>query len=179
MKASPSLGGPTPALEPATVDGRWHMLTPRFNRRSLRRVAATSLFAWVFALLSGVVNACLVPQHAPGDGRSVRSLPNLQADAPVHAAQVGDHTHRHADHGQDDAVNEVAKAACVKFCVEEPSALAQAKLAQPELPMLAGPAGARWPVATALVTAAAPWLRGEQPATVGPPLFIRLLRLTL
>lgn len=137
-----------------------------------------SLFAWVFALLSGVVNACLVPQHAPGTGRSVQSFPNPQAEASVHAGQVGDHTHRHADHGPNDALNAVAKAACVKFCVEEPSALAQAKLAQPELPMLAGPAAAHWPVATALVTAA-PWLRGDQPATVGPPLFIRLLRLTL
>ncbi len=137
-----------------------------------------SLFAWVFALLSGVVNACLVPQHAPSTGRSVQSLPDPQVDAHVQAGPVGDHTDRHADHGPGDAVNAVAKAACVKFCVEEPSALAQAKLAQPELPMLAGPAGVHWPVAMALVTAA-PWLRGDQPATVGPPLFIRLLRLTL
>ena len=77
------------------------MLGLRFSRQQLRRTASLVLFGWLFALLSGVVNA-----------------------GPI---------------------------------------------------LLASDC---WPLATA-ITAAAPWQPLERPASAGPPLFLRLLRLTI
>jgi hypothetical protein len=134
-------------------------MTPaHFTRQQLRRTAWVALLAWVFALLSGVANACLIQPLAPVD------------------RQVG-HVHHHASEasGLDQ---DGGRAGCLKFCADESSALAKNKASHADLP---GPlllASIHWQLATT-VAAVVQWHPVERPATVGPPLFIRFLRLTI
>jgi len=46
------------------------MLPMPFTRRQMRRTAGVTLFAWLFALLSGAVNACLIQPSATDLARS-------------------------------------------------------------------------------------------------------------
>lgn len=129
-----------------------------FTRQPLRRTACVALLAWVFALFSGVVNACLIQPVAPVDRQA-------------------EHTHRHVVDESSGLGTAGGKAACLRFCADESSAQAKSET-QADLP---GPlllASVRWPLATP-VAAVAPWHPVERPASVGPPLFLRLLRLTI
>ena len=131
----------------------------RFTRQQLQRTACVALFAWVFALFSGVANACLIQPVAP-------------ADRPI------EHDHHHADDERGEPNQDSGKAGCLKFCADESSALAKSKASHADLP---GPillATVHWPLATP-DAAVAPWHSVERPASVGPPLFLRLLRLTI
>ena len=130
-----------------------------FTRQQLRRTACVALFAWAFALFSGVVNACLIQPIAPVD-RNV------------------EYTHHHADDESRGAGKDGGKAGCLKFCADESSALAKSKTSPANLPGPTLLASVVWQLATP-VAAVAPWRPVERPATVGPPLFLRLLRLTI
>ncbi len=129
-----------------------------FTRQQLRRTACVTLFAWVFALISGVANACLIQSAAPVD-RQVEHANHHAADASGGLDQDG------------------GKAGCLKFCVDESSALAKSKALYADLPSSIPLASGHWPLATP-VASAVPWHPVERPASVGPPLFLRLLRLT-
>lgn len=99
----------------------------------------------------------------------------LRRRAPCeHDAGPADHD---ADSGRGEPVQHGGEAVCLKFCADESSALAKSKASQADLP---GPvlAGAPWSPAVQ-VAAAAQWRPVERPASVGPPLFLRLLRLTI
>lgn len=130
-----------------------------FTRQQLRRTACVTLLAWVFALWSGVANACLIQPVAPVD------------------RQV-EHAHLHAADETGGADTDGGKAGCLRFCADESSALAKSKASHADLP---GPmllASVDRQLATP-VAAGAPWRAVERPASVGPPLFLRLLRLTI
>jgi len=130
-----------------------------FTRQQGQRAARVALFAWVFALFSGLVNACLIQPVAPLD------------------RQV-EHAHLHAADESGEPDQNSGKAGCLKFCADESSALAKSKPLHADLP---GPmllASAHWPAAGP-VAVIAPWHLIERPASVGPPLFLRLLRLTI
>ncbi len=75
-------------------------------------------------------------------------------------------------------MNGAGQAGCLKFCADESSVVAKSKTAQPDLPGLAFMISSPWRSAT-LVASAAPWRSLERPASHGPPLAIRLLRLTI
>jgi hypothetical protein len=136
------------------------MMSPaRFTRQQLQRTACVALFAWVFALFSGVANACLIQPVAPAD------------------RQV-EHAHNHAADESGERNQGSGKAGCLKFCADESSALAKSKASHADLPGPIFLATVHWPLATP-VAAVAPWHLVERPASVGPPLFIRLLRLTI
>ena len=155
------------------------MLTRPFTRRQLRHTAWVTLFAWMFALLSGAVNACLIQQNPQGDLGSV----SLQA-GPVAEDTAGPGTRQvqlvlhHGDDGDDGLGNGSAKAGCLKFGADESSVVTKGKAVQADVPDPIFVASVPWPSA-APVAAALQWRPVERPASVGPPLFIRLLRLTI
>ena len=152
-----------------------------FTRQQLRHTACVALFAWVFALVSGVANACLVQAVEPG--AAALSLPEGTrrggCDSGVAPCEHdAGPAHHHADSGRSEPGQHGGKAVCLKFCADESSALAKSKASQAELPGPVLLAGAPWSPAVQ-VAAAAQWQAVERPASVGPPLFLRLLRLTI
>ena len=133
-------------------------------RRTIRRQAAALLLAWVFALVSGVVNACIVgldaggADHVAGHGHS----------------WVAAETH---DHGP---VPEVTTP-CAKFCDDESSSVPPAPGSTAQVSFGAWMAPAPLPAWTA------PVRRGGPDAFIGPaaegpgriPIPIAFLRLAL
>ena len=157
------------------------MQAPHFTRRQLRHTAYVALFAWVFALVSGVANACLLQTAEPGT--TAFSLAAGAQTAGCHSGVAPcEHdagtAHHHADSGSGEPAQHGDKAVCLKFCADESSALAKSKTSQADLPSLVPMASAPW-LPAALVAAAARWQAVERPASVGPQLFLRLLRLTI
>ncbi|MDO9072864.1 MAG: hypothetical protein Q7U73_06345 [Rubrivivax sp.] len=153
----------------------------RFTRRQLRHTACVALFAWVFALVSGVANACLLQTAEPGAAAfslaTGAQIAGCDADVAPCEHDAGP-AHHHADSGRGEPVQHGGKAVCLKFCADESSALAKSKASQADLPGPVLLAGAPWSLAVQ-VAAAAQWRPVERPASVGPPLFLRLLRLTI
>lgn len=157
------------------------MPTLPFTRRHLRRSACVTLFAWLFALLSGAVNACLIQPSATDLARANLSLvaPLIgevagpgQATRPIEDAQH----HAHDEHG--GPVGDLGEVGCLKFCADESSAVTKSKAPQAEL---TGPfivSRVDWQPASP-VADVAPWRSVDRPASQGPPLVIRLLRLTI
>lgn len=102
-------------------------------RRSIRRQAAALLLAWVFALVSGVVNACIV---------------GLDGDAAVHLEGHGHAVSVAAAHEHEPAPDVTAP--CAKFCDDESSSV-------PPAPGSTGQvAFGAWMAATALSAWSAP-----------------------
>jgi len=151
-----------------------------FTRRQLRHTACVALFSWVFALLSGVANACLTPATERGAASfgltRAATMTGCDSGLATCAHDAGQAPH-HAGSEHGEPVQEGGKAACLKFCADESSALAKSKVSQADLPSPVLSAGARW-APVLLVAATAQWQPVERPASIGPPLFIRLLRLT-
>ena len=152
-----------------------------FTRRQLRHTACVALFAWVFALVSGVANACLLQTVEPG-----ATSRSLTADAQTAGCHSGaapcEHdagpAHHHADSGRGEPAQHGDKAVCLKFCTDEASALAKSKASQADLPGPVLLVGAPWSPAVQDAVAAQ-WWPVERPASVGLPIFLRLLRLTI
>jgi hypothetical protein len=143
------------------------MFSFHFNS-SRRRTAGVLLVVWLFAVAAGVVNACALTPTG------------LSAHAGVHADVAA-----HGSHHDDDRLIDrhrqeqpPGKDSCLKFCDEESSAIAKVKSPAVDpgstLPTLAEP----WR-ATVHASGAGPWQSPERPGSHGPPLVIRLLRLTL
>ncbi len=83
-------------------------MTLTASRRHKRSIALTMLFVWVFALLSGVANACLTePRGEPAHAGAHAS----QADHPPRAAAP---SHEAAARAQHD--EQPDKAPCRKSC---------------------------------------------------------------
>ena len=160
------------------------MPTPTFNRRQLRRTACVTLMAWVMALLSGVANACLLqPHEQTASAPFATSRPEF-ADPGLIESTVAHVEHSHHDDHQahqvdrDGAKKDGGKAGCLKFCSDESSTLAKGKFTQADLPNPVVVAVVKWPSMTPLpMGALRMW--AERPASPGPPLVIRLLRLTI
>jgi hypothetical protein len=157
------------------------MQAPHFTRRQLRHTAYVALFAWVFALVSGVANACLLQTVEPGV--TIFSLAAGEQTAGCHSGVAPcEHdaglAHHHADSGRGEPAQHGDKAVCLKFCADKSSALAKSKSSQADLPSLVPMASAPW-LPAVQVAAVAQWWPVERPASVGPPLFLRLLRLTI
>jgi hypothetical protein len=140
------------------------MRTLPFTRRQLRRCASLTLFGWVFALLSATLNACLVPASPTGDLR-----PGL---SQVETMDEACDQHEHGSPAPGGA-----KAGCLKFCADEFSAVTPGKTSTADLALPVVVSVFRAPVA-AIAELAAAWSSVERPASVGPPLFIRLVRMT-
>ena len=147
------------------------------DSRSKRHTALVVLLLWLFALASGVANACLL--ESPG----LHSHANLHATA----AQAPAHEARHA-HSQQrgDRANaagnsdpEASKQACLKACDDgtrtAPKACAGVEQVDPGPPPLVT---TLW-VASAQAAPAPGWLDELAVPIVGPPLRVRYSRLAL
>ncbi len=157
------------------------MLTLPFTRRQLRHTACVTLFAWMFALLSGVANACLTQQSLQGGPGSISSHAGAVAGdtAGPAARQVQQVHHQGEVEGEGDGPGDgSAEAGCLRFCADESSALTKSKAAQADVLGPTVVASVPWPPA-APVAPAFLWAPAERPASVGPPLFLRLLRLMI
>lgn len=143
------------------------------QRKRLRRLAAQVLLAWLFALTSSVVNACVIEPDLRHE--AVSSLQSSHGAAPspghLHTEQAPGHAHpdSHAD-----------KAPCAKFCDDESTSV-------PTIRQLVNPLGTVWlapppnaglPVQSALESVGAFRVeRGSQRARI--PILFAFLRLTL
>jgi hypothetical protein len=133
-----------------------------------------TLLAWLFALTAGVVNACVL---------SIPSVATLGSFAESHLAHssqaVADAEHRdrgsvaHHKHGQNSAND-----SCLKFCDDESSALSKSSTSamDPGVPLATA---VELPNAVVPISNVGTHLSLQRPTAQGPPLLIRLLRLTL
>jgi hypothetical protein len=130
----------------------------RIHRRRLRHFVCLALFAWVFALTAGVANACIV------------ALPGLAlAGSPVDSDHEHDPGVAHGDPGKDG---------CSKVCDDETSAQSKNRSAGfDNMHAHVGGHGRRSQAVSVAHDAGRLW--PERSSAQGPPLVIRLLRLTL
>jgi hypothetical protein len=159
------------------------MPTFHFDRRRLRRTAWATLAVWLFALMAGVVNACVLTPSGSAE-RAVWQVSRV--DMAMHDAHAGTRPDgkdgsrhdqgesvAHQGHGQDSG-----KVSCLKFCDDESSAIAKVKLPVIDL-------GSSLLIVVELWNTIAATSRVgvrqslERPGSHGPPLVIRFLRLTL
>jgi hypothetical protein len=151
------------------------------NHRAKRRTVWVTLLGWVLALLTGIVNACLMqPQGLRTPVSATSSVNHRSAERGMRPAQPlavehGDQDGR-AAHVRD--TTDAAKAGCLKFCDDESSTVANSKTAPTDLPGPVLVASVDWRAAVP-IAAVATWQSVERPASQGPPLVIRFLRLTI
>ncbi|MBA4177726.1 MAG: hypothetical protein C0505_14395 [Leptothrix sp. (in: Bacteria)] len=144
-----------------------------FHRRRLQRIVGLTLVGWVFALASGVVNACLsAPEPTPRSGLAQQ----ISVGKAARDAHVSDTGHAAAASSPHD--RSATSDSCRKFCDDKTSALPKSLSSPADLPASLVVAFIDWPLDVLGVSAAALWLRW-QTAAQGPPLVIRLQRLTL
>jgi len=150
------------------------------HHRAKRRTVWVTLAAWMLALLAGIANACLLQPQGSHSPASVVSAHDRSVVRSMHVAQAfhvepGDQDGR-ALHAGD--TTDAAQAACVKFCNDESSTVANGKTAQTDLPGPVLVASVDWRSAVP-AAAVATWRLLERPTSQGPPLVIRFLRLTI
>lgn len=143
-------------------------MKPFSNHRTKRNTTFVALLVWLFALASGMANACLLEEP----GQHLHTTANHSSDAA--------HVHPPADHAvavDDD--RDASKDSCLKAC--DDGANAQVKLQTavdaPD-PGLAPFAAVVWDTATPFVSAP-DWFDILQAPIVGPPFRVRYSRLTL
>ncbi|MDP1900354.1 MAG: hypothetical protein Q8K96_07855 [Rubrivivax sp.] len=151
----------------------------RPTHRRLRHTVWVTLLAWLFALTAGVVNACALatPSSAVREFGAVAQASHAghagTSEMPGAAGHDGDGTVAHPDPGRD-----TGKDNCLKFCDDQSSALSKDKVAGVD-PGAAFAAGVDLRSPVSPFTAVETRLSLQRPFAQGPPLVIRLLRLTL
>ena len=153
-----------------------------FQRTIRRRLAAVMLFVWLFALVAGMANAC-----ALGGGNADPALG--LAVSHHHDDTTPPHGHdEHDEHDEDELVDVSSAsksqdhdAACQKFCDDERSTVNffAKDLGSPDslLPVLIQFTTLAWTPGTAQIAEVLP--ADVPPCVTGPPIPIRLLRLTI
>jgi hypothetical protein len=146
------------------------MCVLRFHQRHLRHIAWVTLVFWLFALATGVVNAC-VPTPQAAASRAIDAV------ARSNAAQHEDHGHdgpiAHHGHQQD-----AGKTGCLKFCDDESSALSKNDASSVDLGATFVAVVQPWH-SMVPITSVETRLSVARPTAQGPPLVIRFLRLAL
>ena len=141
------------------------------NRDARRHIAFAALLVWLFALASGVANACLLEERGTHS-----QIAAAGSDGPAHAVAAG-HAGVAVGH---DAAPHAAKAPCLKVCSDGTQSLLtqDSKVAQGE----SGPpprAVELWPEAKKPDLLARGSAGDNPAATVGPPIRVRFSRLAL
>lgn len=142
------------------------------NTRAKRNTAFVALLAWLFALASGVVNACqLEARETHSDVAVTRS----QANAHVPTESAG-HAFALASHDDD---SDTSKAPCLKVCDDGSHSLTtqHSGIDQSE-PGLAPVVAVLWSAATPVVSTRRR-MEGPQPPAPGQPFRVRYSRLAL
>lgn len=151
------------------------MLAFRAHSHRQRHTVWVMLFAWLLALTTGVINACVlnIPSTATrgmSPGSQAAHFSRVVADIEHHDGGLFAH-HQHELNGANDN--------CLKFCDDESSALSKGSTSSTLDPGAALVAAVQFPGAVVPVTHAGTGLSLQRPTAQGPPLVIRLLRLTL
>lgn len=149
-------------------------MKPFSTRRAKRNTTLVALLVWLFALGSGMANACLL--EAPGTHRHVAAAhssasPHTHTDhaAADHAGAVDDH--------DDDC--DGAKDSCLKACDDGSNAPVKLQNSpHPADPCLASLVVFTWNAMTPIVSAPSRFNALQVPV-VGPPFRVRYARLTL
>jgi hypothetical protein len=148
------------------------------NTRSKRNTSFVVLLAWLFALASGVVNACLLEtprSHSHPHSQAVEGQ-GLAATASQAPAEWVAHGTGSAGHG-DDADN--AKESCLKVCDDGTNALPKASSGVDHTdPGPAALVSTKWAGSTQ-VTLVPRRLEDLVVPSLGPPLRVRYSRLAL
>jgi hypothetical protein len=156
----------------------------RNSTQRLRRLVWLTLWAWSFALLSGVVNACVLnlaeramerssPSSRLETATHARLADSIEARGPTgHDADSGSLHRQEREHGSS------GQDSCLKFCDDESSALAKSSAAGVDIGATLVDARLGRHLAVAATQADAGSMP-EPPRAHGPPLVIRFLRLTL
>lgn len=142
------------------------------NTGTQRRTAFAVMLVWLFALASGVANACLLSVPETHSMATTAALPKT---APA-SVELAGHLTAHAGHDDDSSSS---KAPCLKVCDEGSQSLPKVQAAVDQTDP--GPA----PLVAILWTASAPVVESPrrlddlQIPTAGPPLRVRYSRLAL
>ena len=148
-------------------------MKPFFNFRTKRSTALVALFVWLFALVSGVANACLIQPEKMHDHGS-RAAHSSAAEkrhvvSAVHFDAIPEH---HSE-------LERSKSQCLKVCDDSSQSLAKQQVGfDLTHPVLVPLLGVGWSMATPEVSA-----RGlafvQRPPYSRLPIRVRLSRLAL
>ena len=147
-------------------------MKPFQNHRTKRNTAFAMMLVWLFALASGMANACLL--ESPGTHAHTTKAGYLEAAGSLHA--LAGHS---ADVGDHDADSDAARESCLKTCDDGSNAQVKLQvgsdLSDPgAAPLIAIVWGS--PTRTASMSFGPDDL---QPPIVGPPFRVRYSRLTL
>ena len=148
-------------------------MKPRFNSRTKRNTAFVVLLVWLFALASGVANACLIQtKEIHGHGSLVAHSSSAEKGHAISAAYVGA-TSKH------DSGLEPSKSQCLKVCDDGSQSLTKQ---QPGFdwthPVLTPLPAVAWTTATSVVSVLG-LAAFQQPPDPGRPIRVRLSRLAL
>ncbi|MBI2749154.1 MAG: hypothetical protein HYX43_07390 [Burkholderiales bacterium] len=147
-------------------------MKPFQNHRTKRNTAFAMMLVWLFALASGMANACLL--ESPGTHAQTTKVGHLEAAGWLHA--LAGHSADVDDHGDD---SDAARESCLKTCDDGSNAQVKLQigsdLSDPgAAPLIAIGWGS--PTRTASMSFGPDHL---QPPIVGPPFRVRYSRLTL
>lgn len=151
----------------------------RTSSNTLRRLCGLVLLAWLFGVLSGTVNACMLADQAPEAPAAHHHHDELPAEHEHEHAHAPSTMHAHADEQAQAAEHKADEhVLCHKFCKDQSLTLPHHKGADEQdfSPTLIALSGPLLPPTPALPPTTR-WMEGPQ--AQGPPLVIRLLRLTL
>lgn len=147
-------------------------MKPFSNHRTKCNTAFAMMLVWLFAMASGMANACLLER--PGTHAHTTKSGHLEAAGSLrtfagHSAAVDDH--------DDDS--DAARESCLKTCDDSSNAPVKLQIGSD----LSDPGGAPlvaivWN-ATTKITSTSFSLDDVQPPIVGPPFRVRYSRLTL
>ena len=148
-------------------------MKPFFSTRAKRSTAFVALALWLFAVASGIANACLLEARGP-HSHDAAGTDATASDEPHERSE--EHAAAHAGH---DADSDESKAPCLKVCDDGTHALLN------RLPGIDLTNPGQVPFVSVVWTATAPVVcapsRGPElrPPDRGPPIRVRFSRLTL
>ena len=151
------------------------------NKRTRRNTAVAALLVWLFALSSGIANACLLeaPSHTHSHTHSHGHSHAATAGSELQHSHVGLTGHPAAVESDEQDDSDVPKSACLKVCDDGSKATVKLQtnslLADPGMPPVVAIV---WNAA--IPVACAPFEMNDlRPPVVGPPFRVRYSRLAL
>jgi hypothetical protein len=140
--------------------------------RTKRNTAFVVLLAWLFALASGVANACLLETPKVHSNAALSAVPKT-SHAPV---ELGGHPQATAGHDDD---SDTSKESCLKVCDDGTHTLPSANSGADQNDPGPAPLVATLRTASTQVVSALCRLDDLQVPIVGPPFRVRYSRLAL
>jgi hypothetical protein len=153
-------------------------MKPFSGKRARRNTAVAALLVWLFALSSGIANACLLEKSA-GHAHSHSHSHVIKAGFEPHHAHVTLSGHPEAvEHDEHDL--DGPKDTCLKVCDDGAKALVKPQASVDLLdPGMAPLVAVVWDAVTPVAWAPGGQMDELRPPIVGPPFRVRYSRLAL